>query len=706
MYNMKKVTLFATGIIMMSCAQQQQKITYPETAKVDTVDVYFGTEVPDPYRWLENDTSAATAAWVEAQNKVTNDYLSKIPFRDALLKRLTDVANYEKIGTPFKKHGKYYFYKNDGLQNQSVLYVQDSLDGEPRVFLDPNKLSDDGTVALTGISFSNDGKYTAYTISRSGSDWTEIYVLDTATGKLLNDHIEWVKVSGASWQGDGFYYSAYDRPKKGIELSNVNENHKVYFHKMGTAQSEDKLIFQNPKYPKRFYMANVNEDETVLFLYERGDGRGNAAYMKDLRKPNAPFVAMATDMDYDYYPVEIIGDKMYMFTNYNAPKYRLMVADVNKPALKDWTELIPEAENVLSYAEVIGGKLFLTYDKDVANHVYVHELNGKEIQEIQFPSLGTVIFSGDKDDKECFFNFTSFTTPGATYKYDMDKNTSELFRAPKVAFNPDEYVTEQVFYPSKDGTKIPMFLTYKKDLKKDGKNPVYLYAYGGFNSSLYPDFATSRIPFLENGGIYAQANLRGGGEYGEDWHVAGTKMQKQNVFDDFISAAEYLINNQYTNKDKIAIVGASNGGLLIGACMTQRPDLFRVAIPKVGVMDMLRYHKFTIGWNWASDYGTSEDSKEMFEYLKGYSPLHNLKPGTKYPATMVTTADHDDRVVPAHSFKFAATLQECNDGTNPTIIRIDSKAGHGAGKPMTKVLEEQADIYGFIMYNMGMKPKF
>ena len=706
MYNMKKVTLFATGIIMMSCAQQQQKITYPETAKVDTVDVYFGTEVPDPYRWLENDTSAATAAWVEAQNKVTNDYLSKIPFRDALLKRLTDVANYEKISTPFKKHGKYYFYKNDGLQNQSVLYVQDSLDGEPRVFLDPNKLSDDGTVALTGISFSNDGKYTAYTISRSGSDWTEIYVLDTATGKLLNDHIEWVKVSGASWQGDGFYYSAYDRPKKGIELSNVNENHKVYFHKMGTAQSEDKLIFQNPKYPKRFYIANVNEDETVLFLYERGDGRGNAAYMKDLRKPNAPFVAMATDMDYDYYPVEIIGDKMYMFTNYNAPKYRLMVADVNKPALKDWTELIPEAENVLSYAEVIGGKLFLTYDKDVANHVYVHELNGKEIQEIQFPSLGTVIFSGDKDDKECFFNFTSFTTPGATYKYDMDKNTSELFRAPKVAFNPDEYVTEQVFYPSKDGTKIPMFLTYKKDLKKDGKNPVYLYAYGGFNSSLYPDFATSRIPFLENGGIYAQANLRGGGEYGEDWHVAGTKMQKQNVFDDFISAAEYLINNQYTNKDKIAIVGASNGGLLIGACMTQRPDLFRVAIPKVGVMDMLRYHKFTIGWNWASDYGTSEDSKEMFEYLKGYSPLHNLKPGTKYPATMVTTADHDDRVVPAHSFKFAATLQECNDGTNPTIIRIDSKAGHGAGKPMTKVLEEQADIYGFIMYNMGMKPKF
>ncbi|WP_300852220.1 prolyl oligopeptidase family serine peptidase [uncultured Bacteroides sp.] len=703
---MKKVTLFATGIIMMSCAQQQQKLAYPETAKVDTVDVYFGTEVPDPYRWLENDTSEATAAWVEAQNQVTNAYLAKIPFRNALLNRLTDLVNYEKIGAPFKKHGKYYFYKNDGLQNQSVLYVQDSLEGEPRVFLDPNKLSDDGTVALTGISFSHDGKYTAYTISRSGSDWTEIYVMDTETSQLLEDHILWAKFSGASWQGDGFYYSAYDAPVKGKEFSNVNEMHKIYFHKMGTPQSEDKLVYQNPAYPKRFYSASVNEDETLLFLYESGEGRGNALYVKDLRKPNAPFVAMATDMDYNYYPIEIIGDKMYIFTNFGAPKYRLLVADVSKPELKDWVELVPETENVLSGAEVIGGKLFLTYDKDVANHAYVYDLTGKLIQEIQLPSLGSVSFSGDKDDKECFFGFTSFTVPGATYKYDMDQNAYELFRAPKVAFNPDEYMTEQVFYPSKDGTKIPMFLTYKKGLKKDGKNPVYLYAYGGFNISLYPSFSTSRVPFLENGGIYAQANLRGGGEYGEEWHVAGTKMQKQNVFDDFISAAEYLINSKYTNKDKIAIVGGSNGGLLVGACMTQRPDLFRVAIPQVGVMDMLRYHKFTIGWNWASDYGTSDDSKEMFDYLKGYSPLHNLKLGGKYPATMVTTADHDDRVVPAHSFKFAATLQECNDGTNPTLIRIDSKAGHGAGKPMAKVLEEQADIYGFIMYNLGMTPKF
>ncbi len=701
---MKKLTLLATGIMVMSCAQQQ-KLLYPETAKSDVADVYFGEKVADPYRWLENDTSAATTAWVQAENKVTNAYLSKIPFRKALLKRLTDVANYEKIGTPFKKHGKYYFFKNDGLQNQSMMYVQDALNSEPRVFLDPNKLSNDGTVALTGVSFSNNGKYMAYTVSRSGSDWSEIYVMEVATGKLLDDHTLWAKFSNASWQGDGFYYSAYDAPVKGKEFSNVNENHKIYYHKLGTPQTEDKLIYQNTAYPKRFYSVSVNEDETVMFLYESGDGRGNALYMKDLRKEDAPFVAMATDMNYQYSPLEVIGDKIYLSTNYEAPKSRVMVTELDKPALKDWTTLVPESEDVLSGAQVIGGKLFLTYDKDASNHAYVYGLDGKKIQEIKLPSLGSVGFSGNKEDKECFFSFTSFTIPGATYRYDMDANTYQLFRAPKVDFNPDEFVTEQVFYPSKDGTKIPMFLTYKKGLKKDGKNPVFLYGYGGFNISLNPGFSSTRVPFLEDGGIYAQVNLRGGGEYGEDWHVAGTKMQKQNVFDDFIAAAEYLIATKYTDKKKIAIVGGSNGGLLVGACMTQRPDLFRVAIPQVGVMDMLRYHKFTIGWNWASDYGTSEDSKEMFEYLKGYSPLHNLKPGTKYPATLVTTADHDDRVVPAHSFKFAAMLQACNAGTNPTLIRIDSKAGHGAGKPMSKVLEEQADIYGFIMYNLGMKFK-
>ena len=703
---MKKTILLLSGIMVMSCTPQQKKLTYPKAEKVDTVDVYFGTEVADPYRWLENDTSAATAAWVEAENKVTNEYLAQIPFRKQLLERLTNLANYEKIGAPFKKHGKYYFYKNDGLQNQSVLYVQDSLEGEPRVFLDPNKLSDDGTVALTGLSFSHDGKYAAYTISRSGSDWTEIYVLDTATGQLLDDHIEWAKFTGAAWQGDGFYYSAYDAPVKGKEFSNVNENHKVYYHKIGTPQTEDKLIYQNPAYPKRFYYTGTSEDERILFVYESGAGRGNNLFIKDLKKANAPFIQLTTDFDYQYSPIEVIDNNVYIFTNYGAPKNRIMVADINNPKLENWKELIPEMESVLSSAEVIGGKLFLTYDKDASNHAYVYSQKGEHMHEIKLPSLGSVGFSGTKDDKECFFVFTSFTTPGTIYKYDMDKNSYELYRAPKVEFNSDDFVTEQAFFPSKDGIMIPMFLTYKKDLERNGNNPVFLYGYGGFGISLNPGFTTSRIPFLENGGIYAQVNLRGGSEYGEEWHIAGTKMQKQNVFNDFISAAEYLINNKYTNPDKIAIVGGSNGGLLVGACMTQRPDLFKVAIPQVGVMDMLRYHKFTIGWNWASDYGTSEDSKEMFEYLKGYSPLHNLKPGTKYPATMVTTADHDDRVVPAHSFKFAATLQECNDGTNPTIIRIDSKAGHGAGKPMAKVLEEQADIYGFIMYNLKMKPAF
>ena len=703
---MKKTILLLSGIMVMSCTPQQKKLTYPKAEKVDTVDVYFGTEVADPYRWLENDTSAATAAWVEAENKVTNEYLAQIPFRKQLLERLTNLANYEKIGAPFKKHGKYYFYKNDGLQNQSVLYVQDSLEGEPRVFLDPNKLSDDGTVALTGLSFSHDGKYAAYTISRSGSDWTEIYVLDTATGQLLDDHIEWAKFTGAAWQGDGFYYSAYDAPVKGKEFSNVNENHKVYYHKIGTPQTEDKLIYQNPAYPKRFYYTGTSEDERILFVYESGAGRGNNLFIKDLKKANAPFIQLTTDFDYQYSPIEVIDNNVYIFTNYGAPKNRIMVADINNPKLENWKELIPEMESVLSSAEVIGGKLFLTYDKDASNHAYVYSQKGEHMHEIKLPSLGSVGFSGTKDDKECFFVFTSFTTPGTIYKYDMDKNSYELYRAPKVEFNSDDFVTEQAFFPSKDGIMIPMFLTYKKDLERNGNNPVFLYGYGGFGISLNPGFTTSRIPFLENGGIYAQVNLRGGSEYGEEWHIAGTKMQKQNVFNDFISAAEYLINNKYTNPDKIAIVGGSNGGLLVGACMTQRPDLFKVAIPQVGVMDMLRYHKFTIGWNWASDYGTSEDSQEMFEYFKGYSPLHNLKPGTKYPATMVTTADHDDRVVPAHSFKFAATLQECNDGTNPTIIRIDSKAGHGAGKPMAKVLEEQADIYGFIMYNLKMKPTF
>ena len=702
---MKKATFLLTGIMATSCAQQKA-ISYPQTATVDIVDTYFGVSVPDPYRWLENDTSAATASWVKAQNEITNNYLEHIPFRQDLLKRLTELANYERISAPFKKHGKYYFYKNDGLQNQSVLYVQDALNSEARVFLDPNKLSDDGTVALTSLSFSNNGKYAAYTISRSGSDWREIYVMDVATGSLLDDHITWAKFTDAAWQGDGFYYSAYDAPSKGKEFSNVNEHHKIYYHKLGEPQQNDRLVYENKAYPKRFYTAQVSEDERVLFIYESGEGRGNALFMQDLTQKSAPVVQLASDFDYQYTPIEVIGNRIYFFTNYQAAKNKIMAAELQSPELANWKEVVPEKEQVLSDVRVIGGKLFLTYDKDASNHAYVYDLQGKELQEIELPSLGSVSFNGDKDDEECFFSFTSFTIPGATYKYDVQKNSYELFRAPKVKFHSDDFVTEQVFFTSKDGAKIPMFLTYQKGLKKNGKNPVFLYGYGGFNISLYPSFSINRIPFLENGGIYVQVNLRGGSEYGEDWHVAGTKMQKQNVFNDFIAAAEYLIDNKYTNSQKIAIVGGSNGGLLVGACMTQRPDLFRVAIPQVGVMDMLRYHKFTIGWNWASDYGTSEDSKEMFEYLKGYSPLHNLKKGTKYPATLVTTADHDDRVVPAHSFKFAATLQACNEGSNPTLIRIDSKAGHGAGKPMSKILEEQADVYGFIMYNLNMKPKF
>jgi len=697
--------LLACGMITANSFGQKSKLTYPVTKKDNTVDTYFGVKVTDPYRWLENDTTKETAAWVKAQNKVTSSYLEKIPFKNKLKERLTNLTNYEKIGAPFKKNGKYYFYKNDGLQNQSVLYVQNTLDSEPEVFLDPNKLSEDGTVALTGISFSKDGKYFAYTISRSGSDWREVYVMDIATRKLLDDHIQWAKFSGAAWQGDGFYYSAYDAPVAGKEFSNVNENHKIYYHKIGEPQSKDVLVYQNPKYPKRFYTASVSEDQQALFIFESGEGRGNALYMKNLTKADAPIEQLASDFNYEYSPIEVIGDKIFFTTNFGSPKSRVMVADINSPKLENWKVLVPESTSVLSGAEVIGGKLMLTYDKDASNHAFVYNTDGKLLHEVKLPSLGSVGFSGDKDEKDAFYIFTSFTFPGAVYKYNVDTNESSLYRAPKVNFNPEDFVTEQVFYPSKDGTKIPMFLTYKKGLKKDGSNPVFLYAYGGFNISLNPSFSTFRIPFLENGGIYAQANLRGGGEYGEEWHVAGTKMHKQNVFDDFISAAEYLIANKYTSKSKVAIVGGSNGGLLIGACVNQRPDLFKVAIPEVGVMDMLRYHKFTIGWNWASDYGTSEDSKEMFEYLRAYSPLHTFKKGITYPAIMVTTADHDDRVVPAHSFKYAAALQEASNKKNPALIRIDSKAGHGSGKPISKVIDEQADIYSFIMYNIGINPK-
>lgn len=694
-----------SALALTATTMTAQKKIYPNAPKDGTVDTYFGVKIPDPFRPLEADRSKETAEWVAAENKITNEYLAKIPFRGKLLKRLKEVADYEKVGAPFKKNGKWYVFKNNGLQNQSVLYQMDELGGTLHEFLDPNKLSTDGTVALQGISFSKDGRYMAYVISRSGSDWQEIYVKDVATGELLSDHIEWAKFGGAQWCGNGFYYSAYDAPEKGKEYSSKNEVHKVYYHKIGTPQGQDVLFYQNPAHPLRFYSVSLNKEETMMFLHESGAGSGMNLYVRDLRVPDAQFIQMTSNMDLQYSPIETVGDNIYLLTNDGAPRGRVMVADIHKPGFKDWKELIGESKGVLEDVQFADDKLVLTYSQDASTHLYVYSLEGKELNEIKLPTVGRAGFSGERGQKECFYSFASFTVPGTIYQYDMAQNKSTVYTEPKVKFDLGKYTTEQVFFISKDGTHVPMFLTYRKGLKHNGKNPVLIYGYGGFNISLSPNFSSMRIPFLENGGIYVQVNLRGGSEYGEEWHVAGTKMQKQNVFDDFISAAEWLVTNSFTSKDHIAIMGGSNGGLLVGACMTQRPDLFKVCIPQVGVMDMLRYHKFTIGWNWAPDYGTSEDSKEMFEYLYSYSPLHNLKKGVSYPATLVTTADHDDRVVPAHSFKFAATLQECQGGTAPVLIRIDSKAGHGGGKPLAKQLEEQADIYSFIMWNLGMKFK-
>jgi prolyl oligopeptidase len=704
---MKTLLKMSLPLLVMTACQTQPKLNYPETAREDVTDNYFGTEVAEPYRWLENDTSAATGQWVIAQNELTYSYLDNIKFRPALKERLTKIYDYPKYGSPFKKNDKYYFFKNDGLQNQSVLYSQASLDAEPEVLLDPNKLSDDGTVALSQIAFSNNGKYLAYSIARSGSDWNEIYIMDLATKTLLKDVIKWVKFSGIAWQADGFYYSAYDAPVAGKEFSNKNEYHKIYFHKVGEAQTADKLIFENKKFPLRNCGAAVTEDEKYLIISETESTSGNSLHIKDLSKPNAPLVTLEAGFENDYGVVDHVNGKLYVITNWKASNQQLMEVDPAKPARENWKTILPETENVLEGVSILGGKIVAEYLQDASNHVYTYDFTGKKLAEVELPAIGTVGgFSGDKDDNEAFYTFTSFTFPPTIYRYDVAQNKSEVFRKTEVNFNPEDYVSEQQFYTSKDGTKVPMFITYKKGLKKNGKNPTMLYGYGGFNISLNPSFSVARIPFLEQGGIYVVANIRGGGEYGEKWHKAGTKMQKQNVFDDFIGAAEYLIAQKYTSPEKLAINGGSNGGLLIGACMTQRPDLFAVAIPEVGVLDMLRYQKFTIGWAWATDYGTSEESKEMFEYLKAYSPLHNVKEGVKYPATMVMTGDHDDRVVPAHSFKFAATLQHANTGNYPSLIRIDTKAGHGAGKPIAKVIEAQADMWAFVMYNLGMNPKF
>lgn len=708
---MKKTEIMA-GIILGAGASAglvgcsgQIKLDYPETKKVDTVDVYFGTQVADPYRWLEDDNSAETAEWVKAQNAVTDSYLEKIPFRAKLKEKLTALTNYEKMGTPWKEEGMYYYFKNNGLQNQSVLYECDSLGGEARILLDPNTLSEDGTVSLGSFAFSKDRKYLAYVISRSGSDWNEIYVMDTKTGDLLEDHIMWAKFTGVSWQGDGFYYSAYDAPTDGKGLSAKNEFQKVYYHKIGTKQAEDRLEYMNKQHPLRFYQVGVTEDERFLVLYE-SDGEGNAIYVKDTKKPNAKYICIAEDMSKDNSIAYADEKRILLKTNDGAPNYKVLEFDVNALSSKAGKVFIAEKEHLLEGIDMAGDKIIAVYMENIANHAYLLDSTGKQIREIQLPTVGSVGFSSSHKHNDVYYSFSSYTFPGTIYKYDLESDKSTLVFSPKVDFNPEDYVTEQISYPSKDSTMVNMFVTYKKGLEKNGKNPVFLYGYGGFNISLNPGFSAMRIPFIQNGGIYVVANLRGGGEFGEAWHKAGTKMQKQNVFDDFIAAAEYLIKEGYTSPEYIAINGGSNGGLLVGAVVNQRPDLFRVAVPQVGVMDMLRYHTFTIGWNWASDYGRSDDSKEMFEYLYGYSPLHTIKnDGTKYPAILVTTADHDDRVVPAHSFKYTAQLQASSTGDEPKLIRIESNAGHGGGKPIAKVIDEQTDIWSFIMHNLDMKFK-
>lgn len=702
----RKLILSIAATAMLSSVDAVAQIAYPKAHKDNTVDVYFGEKVADPYRWLEDDMSAQTAEWVDAENAVTRKYLDNIPMRKNILKRLKETANYEKIGIPFKRQGKWYVYRNNGLQNQSVLYQMDSPTADAskqRVWLDPNALSTDGTVALKGIYFSHNGRYMAYVISRSGSDWEEIYVKDCQTGRDIDDHIVWAKFTGATWLGDGFYYSAYDAPEKGRETSAKNSVQKIYYHKIGTPQSEDQLFFMNPTQPLRFYNVDIDHDEKVMTLNEGGMDNGNNLYVRDLTKPNSQFIQMCSDTRFRYSTVETVGKKMYILTNAGAPKYRLMVADVDRPGYNDWKEVVPEGESVLTDVTFAADRMILQYSKDNCNQMYTYTTDGKRIGEIKLPTFGSTSASGMRGQKEVFYSFTSYTMPNTVYSYDLNTDKSTVWAAPKINFRSDDYKTEMVFYTSKDGTRAPLFITYKKGMKLNGRNPLLLYGYGGFNITYSPFFLANYIPFMERGGIYVHAVLRGGGEYGEDWHVAGTKLQKQNVFDDFIAAAEYLINNKYTSSDRLAIQGGSNGGLLVGACMTQRPDLYRVCLPAVGVMDMLRYHKFTIGWNWAPDYGTSDDSKEMFEYLRAYSPLHTLKPGVKYPATLVSTADHDDRVVPAHSFKFAARLQECQAGSAPTLISIGKDAGHGGGKPLAKRLEEQADILSFTLWNMGIK---
>jgi prolyl oligopeptidase len=681
-------------------------VTYPKTATEDVMDDYFGTSVADPYRWLENDTAANTEAWVKEQNVVTQGYLDKIPFRKAVRDRFEELFNYPKYGAPYQVGEYYFFSKNDGLQNQSVLYRQKGLDGAPEVFIDPNKLSEKGTAAISIVGVSGDDKYMTIARSDAGSDWSEIQVYEVATMKQMPDVLKWVKFSGGAWYKDGFFYSRYPEPAKGTELSGNNMNHWVYYHKLGTPQSADKLIYKDEKNPSYYHNAQVSEDEKQLFIYAAPGTNGYAVLHKDL-STDGPIKTLFAGYDNKTSIVHTIGNKALALTDIDAPNYRLVEVDLAKPDKAGWKEIIPTSENLLEGCSTGGGKLYASYLEKATNRIYEMNYDGSAKKPLSLPGVGTAGAPGGKEShKTLFYNFTSFLYPPTIFKYEVATGQSSIFQETKLKFNPADYEEKQVTYNSKDGTPVTMFVVHKKGLKMDGNNPCYLYSYGGFNISLTPSFSTSRILLLENGGVFAMPNLRGGGEYGEEWHKAGMLMKKQNVFDDFIAAAEYLIAQQYTSKEKIGIGGGSNGGLLVGACMTQRPDLFKVALPAVGVMDMLRYHKFTVGKGWIPEYGSSEESAEMFNYLKGYSPLHNLKPGTAYPATMITTADHDDRVVPAHSFKFAAALQAAHKGDNPVLIRIETDAGHGAGKPTSKVIDEVADIYSFFFYNTKTAVKY
>ncbi|ATL47975.1 S9 family peptidase [Chitinophaga caeni] len=695
-----------TLILMTSNNFAQIRLAYPQAKQVDSVDNYHGTVVKDPYRWLEDDNSEATKEWVNAQNKVTDSYLAQIPFKDKIRKRLAELINFPRLGNPWREGKYYYYFKNDGLQDQSILYRQEGLEGEPEIFLDPNKLSNDGTVALGNLGFSKDGKYMVYFISKSGSDWQEAFIMEVNTKTLLEDHLEWIKFSGIAWKGDGFYYSRYDEPSEESQLSGKNEFHKVYYHRIGDAQEQDLLIYVDNEHPLRTAYAGVTEDERFLFVSASEGTSGVELLYRDLQNPaQESLKVLVPGFKYDPSAVDNVGDQLLVYTNEDAPNYKLVQIDPRNPGKQQWKEIIPEGEETLSGVQSSGGKLFASYMKDAVSKVVQYQKDGTREREIKFPGLGTANgFSGKIEDDIVFYSFSTYTAPTTVYKYEIASGKSSLFYQPEVKFDPADFETKLVFYPSKDGTKVPLFISYKKGLVQDGNNPVLLYAYGGFNISLTPSFSTSNLFFMEQGGIYAVACLRGGGEYGEAWHKAGMLERKQNVFDDFIAAASYLVQEKYTNKDKIAIRGGSNGGLLVGACMTQRPDLFKVALPAVGVMDMLRFQKFTIGWAWVVEYGSS-DKADQFPYLYKYSPLHNLKKGVEYPATLITTADHDDRVVPAHSFKFAATLQADQAGNNPVLIRIEEKAGHGAGKPVSKVIDEATDVWAFTMYNLGMEYK-